>query len=105
MNYCFINYIKSIVDIPQEQENKFCSLISIKHIKKGEIFLSEGQLVKEPLHLLKADYLGIIILVIKGMNLQKGFLPKILFWLHIVQFLKKEAHILQFKHLKILKLK
>ena len=46
MNYSFINYIKSIVDIPLEQENKFSSLISIKHIIKGENFLSEGQPAK-----------------------------------------------------------
>ena len=43
MDYNFINYIKSIVDIPIEQENKFCSLISVKKIIKGENFLSEGQ--------------------------------------------------------------
>jgi len=43
MDYSFLNYIKSIVDIPIEQENKFCSLISEKHIKKGEYFLREGQ--------------------------------------------------------------
>jgi len=46
MNYSFINYIKSIVDIPQEQENNFSSLISIKRIRKGEIILSEGQQAK-----------------------------------------------------------
>ena len=43
MDYNFINYIKSIIDIPIEQENKFCSLISVKKIIKGENFISEGQ--------------------------------------------------------------
>lgn len=40
--YTFVNYIKSIVDLPKDQEEKFASLTSTKTLKKGEEFVQIG---------------------------------------------------------------
>jgi len=72
MDYSFINYIKSIVDIPKEQENKFCSLISVKHIKKGEKFLSEGQSART-IAFIKSGLFRYYYIDNKGNEFTKGF--------------------------------
>ena len=72
MKYNFINYIKSIVEIPQEQENKFCSLISIEHIKKGDNFLREGQLAKT-IAFVKSGLFRYYYIDKKGNEFTKGF--------------------------------
>lgn len=46
MNTRFINFIKEIVVLPKEQQEKFNALILTKTIKKGENFVSAGQLPK-----------------------------------------------------------
>lgn len=40
----FIAFIKTITDIPPEQQNKFKALLSVKHIKKGEFFVRAGRI-------------------------------------------------------------
>ncbi len=72
MDYNFINYIKSIIDVPKEQENKFCSLISVKHIKKGEIFLSEGQSART-IAFIKSGLFRYYYIDNKGNEFTKGF--------------------------------
>lgn len=72
MNYNFINYIKSIVDVPQEQENKFCSLISIQPIKKGKNFLNEGQPAKT-IAFVKSGLFRYYYIDKKGNEFTKGF--------------------------------
>ena len=68
----FVNYIKSIVDIPQEQESKFCSLISIQNIKKGENFLCEGQSAKT-IAFVKSGLFRYFYVDKKGKEFTKGF--------------------------------
>lgn len=46
MENSFLRHINSIVDVPQDQQEKFCKLVSDKHIKKGDYFLREGELSK-----------------------------------------------------------
>jgi CRP-like cAMP-binding protein len=72
MNYSFINYIKSIVEIPQEQESNFSSLITIKCIKKGEIILSEGQQAKTIAYV-KGGLFRYYYVDKKGSEFTKGF--------------------------------
>jgi CRP-like cAMP-binding protein len=72
MDYNFINYIKSIVDIPIEQENKFCSLISVKKIIKGENFLSEGQSPRT-IAFIKSGLFRYYYIDNKGNEFTKGF--------------------------------
>ena len=72
MDYSFIKYIKSIVDIPKEQENKFCSLISIKQIKKGENFLNEGQ-SSRTIAFIKSGLFRYYYIDNKGNEFTKGF--------------------------------
>lgn len=72
MNYSFINYIKSIVEIPQEQESNFSSLITIQCIKKGEIILSEGQQAKTIAYV-KGGLFRYYYVDKKGSEFTKGF--------------------------------
>jgi CRP-like cAMP-binding protein len=72
MDYSFINYIKSKVDIPKEQENKFCSLISIKQIEKGESFLNEGQ-SSRTIAFIKSGLFRYYYIDNKGNEFTKGF--------------------------------
>ena len=72
MDYNFINYIKSIVNIPKEQENKFCSLISVKKIIKGENFLSEGQ-SSRTIAFIKSGLFRYYYIDNKGNEFTKGF--------------------------------
>lgn len=72
MDYSFIKYIKSIVDIPKEQENKFCSLISIKQIKKGENLLNEGQ-SSRTIAFIKSGLFRYYYIDNKGNEFTKGF--------------------------------
>jgi len=72
MDYSFINYIKSIVDIPKEQENKFCSLISIKQIKKGENFLNDCQ-SSRTIAFVKSGLFRYYYINNKGNEFTKGF--------------------------------
>ena len=72
MDYSFIKYIKSIVDIPKEQENKFCSLISIKQIKKGENFLNKGQ-SSRTIAFVKSGLFRYYYIDNKGNEFTKGF--------------------------------
>lgn len=46
MNSSFLHFIKSIVELPKEQEEKFSALLSIRKIKKNEDFISAGELPK-----------------------------------------------------------
>jgi len=72
MNYAFINYIKSIVDIPTEQENKFCALTSVRNIKKGEYFLREGKLSRT-IAFVKSGLFRYYYIDNEGNELTKGF--------------------------------
>ncbi|WP_138429066.1 Crp/Fnr family transcriptional regulator [Fodinibius saliphilus] len=40
----FIALIKTITDLPPEQEEKFIALLSIKHINSGEFFVKAGRI-------------------------------------------------------------
>lgn len=46
MSSSFINFIKSIIEVTIEQEEKLYDLLSFENIKKDENFISEGQLPK-----------------------------------------------------------
>ena len=78
MDYNFINYIKSIIDIPIEQENKFCSLISVKKIIKGENFISEGQSPRT-IAFIKSGLFRYYYIDNKGNEYTKGFFVEIQF--------------------------
>lgn len=43
MNSNFLNFISSVVEIPDNQKEKFDALISLKHFKKGEFYVKQGQ--------------------------------------------------------------
>ena len=42
----FIAFIKTVTDLPPEQEDKFKALLSVNHIKKGEFFVRAGRVSK-----------------------------------------------------------
>ena len=46
MNSPFTDFVKKIVDLPEDQEEKFRNLLSIKRIKKNENFISAGEFPK-----------------------------------------------------------
>lgn len=46
MSSTFLQFIKSAVDIPEEQQIKFNQLISVVHLNKGDKFVTQGQFPK-----------------------------------------------------------
>lgn len=43
MSISFIEFIKSVIELPKEQEDKFNFLILYKNIRKGEYLIKEGE--------------------------------------------------------------
>jgi len=43
MNSSFVNFVKSIIKLPKEQEIKLGALITTKHLKKNDDFISAGE--------------------------------------------------------------
>nr|WP_319571262.1 hypothetical protein [uncultured Draconibacterium sp.] len=104
MDSSIINYIKSITNIPKEQEDKFGSLISIKDIKKDENFLREGQPAKI-MAFVKRGVFRYFYIDEKGNEFTKGFFVENSVLISYSAILEKETLILQFKHSKIPQLK
>ena len=75
MNYTFIDYAKSKVDIPKIQEDAFLSLINFKKIKKGENFISEGEFSKSIAYVKKGLFRYYYINE-KGFEFTKKFVPE-----------------------------
>jgi len=72
MEFDSINYIKSIVKIPEAQIVKARSLVSIKQIKKDEYFLREGRFPKT-IAFVKSGLFRYFYIDDKGNEFTKGF--------------------------------
>jgi len=72
MEYDSINYMKSIVEIPEAQAVKARSLVSIKQVKKDEYFLREGQFPKT-IAFVKSGLFRYFYIDDKGNEFTKGF--------------------------------
>lgn len=72
MTPSFINFIKTTTTIPQAEEEKFCALLFTKYIKKGEDFISAGQ-VPKTIGFVKTGFFRYYYSNEEGIEFTKGF--------------------------------
>ena len=70
----FIDFIKTITAVPQEQESKFLRLVSKKNINKGDDFVGAGQFPKS-IGFVKHGLFRYYYVNRKGEEYTKGFFP------------------------------
>ncbi|MEL7834654.1 Crp/Fnr family transcriptional regulator [Fodinibius sp. Rm-B-1B1-1] len=68
----FITFIKTITDLPAEQENKFRDLLSVKHIEKGDFFVRAGRISRN-IAFVKQGLFRYFYTTEDGMQFTKGF--------------------------------
>ena len=68
----FITLIKTITDLPPEQEEKFNALLSIKHIKRGEFFVKAGRISRN-IAFVKQGLFRYFYTTEEGVEFTKGF--------------------------------
>lgn len=72
MDSYFIKYIKTIANIPKEQEDKFCSFISLINIKSKQNFITEGE-VPKTIAFVRSGLFRYYYINNNGMEFTKGF--------------------------------
>ncbi|MCG8310193.1 MAG: Crp/Fnr family transcriptional regulator [Cytophagales bacterium] len=75
MGTTFIDFIKTMADVPSGHEEKFLSLVSEKEIKKGSDFIGAGQFPKS-LGFVKEGLFRYYYIDRKGEEFTKGFFPE-----------------------------
>ncbi len=73
--YTFVNYVKSIVSLPADQEMKFAQLITTKQLKKGEEFVQIGSHPKY-IGYIKQGLFRYLYVDDKGVEFTKTFFPE-----------------------------
>lgn len=70
-----IDTIKSIIDLPKEEENKLLAVISEKFLVKGNLFIKEGQ-VPNKFAFVNHGLFRYYYIDVKGNEFTKGFFPE-----------------------------
>ncbi len=71
----FIDYVKSFVDVPKSEQDKLTSLIKIRRISKGEVYLLKGQSART-ISFVNEGLFRYFYVNKKGNDLTKVFIPE-----------------------------